>query len=140
MAKIKGSVHSPNVRDCLQCHDPHRADLKNVLVKDGKIVLASSKKEMCAACHDDVVKKIASAKVKHDGAQGDCTDCHSPHAGKRPDPVTACLSSMMNINGATVGRAMGIRILCTDCHNSDDNRESGGAGSNGPHGSRSDTS
>ncbi len=31
---------------------------------------------------------------------------------------------------------MGIQILCTDCHNSDDNREFGGAGPNGPHGSK----
>jgi hypothetical protein len=30
---------------------------------------------------------------------------------------------------------MGTRILCTDCHNSDDNREFGGSGPNGPHGS-----
>jgi hypothetical protein len=42
----------------------------------------------------------------------------------------------MNINGVTQGRAMGVRILCTDCHNSDDNREFGGSGPNGPHGSR----
>jgi hypothetical protein len=30
---------------------------------------------------------------------------------------------------------MGVRILCTDCHNSDDNREFGGTGASGPHGS-----
>jgi len=31
---------------------------------------------------------------------------------------------------------MGSRLLCTDCHNSDDNREFGGTGPNGPHGSK----
>jgi len=31
---------------------------------------------------------------------------------------------------------MGIQILCTDCHNSDDDREFGGSGPNGPHGSK----
>ena len=31
---------------------------------------------------------------------------------------------------------MGTQIFCTDCHNSDDNREFGGTGANGPHGSR----
>jgi hypothetical protein len=31
---------------------------------------------------------------------------------------------------------LGSRLLCTDCHNSDDNRESGGAGPSGPHGSQ----
>ena len=54
-------------------------------------------KELCVTCHDEQAKKIASAKVQHPGAQGDCTDCHSPHGGKtpgfiRPDPVTACLT------------------------------------------------
>jgi hypothetical protein len=43
---------------------------------------------------------------------------------------------MLNLDGTTPGRAMGSRILCTDCHNSDDNREFGGTGPNGPHGSK----
>jgi predicted CXXCH cytochrome family protein len=43
---------------------------------------------------------------------------------------------MLQIDGITLGRAMGTRIFCTDCHNSDDNREFGGTGSNGPHGSK----
>jgi predicted CXXCH cytochrome family protein len=46
------------------------------------------------------------------------------------------LPNMMNLDGIKQGRAMGTQILCTDCHNSDDNREFGGSGANGPHGSR----
>ena len=42
---------------------------------------------------------------------------------------------MMNLDGITAGRLMGQQIFCTDCHNSDDNREFGGTGPNGPHGS-----
>ena len=42
---------------------------------------------------------------------------------------------MLNLDGVTQGRPMGVRILCTDCHNSDDNREFGGTGASGPHGS-----
>jgi len=42
---------------------------------------------------------------------------------------------MLNLDGRTSGRSMGMQILCTDCHNSDDNREFGGTGPNGPHGS-----
>lgn len=45
-------------------------------------------------------------------------------------------TNMLNLDGATQGRAMGNQILCTDCHNSDDNREFGGTGANGPHGSK----
>ena len=46
------------------------------------------------------------------------------------------LPYMKNLDGTTDGRLMGTRILCTDCHNSDDNREFGGGGPNGPHGSK----
>ena len=46
------------------------------------------------------------------------------------------LTSMLNVDGITPGRSMGVRILCTDCHNSDDNREFGGTGASGPHGSK----
>ena len=46
------------------------------------------------------------------------------------------LKFMLNLDGITNGRLIGSRILCTDCHNSDDNREFGGPGPNGPHGSK----
>jgi len=46
------------------------------------------------------------------------------------------LTNMLNLDGLTQGRAIGIQIYCTDCHNADDNREFGGAGPNGPHGSK----
>ncbi len=46
------------------------------------------------------------------------------------------LANMLDLDGVTQGRAMGTQIFCTDCHNSDDNREFGGTGPNGPHGSR----
>ena len=57
-----------------------------------------------------------------------------PRASSLPQP--SLLANMLNLNGATQGRAMGTQIFCTDCHNSDDNREFGGAGPIGPHGSK----
>jgi len=51
-------------------------------------------------------------------------------------PQPSLLPFMLNQDGKTPGRAMGTRLYCTDCHNSDDNREFGGAGPNGPHGSK----
>lgn len=51
-------------------------------------------------------------------------------------PQPSLLANMVNLDGITQGRAMGTQIFCTDCHNSDDNRESGGTGASGPHGSR----
>jgi nitrate/TMAO reductase-like tetraheme cytochrome c subunit len=50
-------------------------------------------------------------------------------------PQPSLLLNMLNQNGTASARAVGVRIFCTDCHNSDDNREFGGNGPNGPHGS-----
>ena len=57
------------------------------------------------------------------------------HDRTSPLPQPSLLLNMLNQNGTASARAVGARILCTDCHNSDDNREFGGAGPNGPHGS-----
>ena len=51
-------------------------------------------------------------------------------------PQPSLRSFMFNLDGHTPGRTITNRILCTDCHNSDDNREFGGVGPNGPHGSQ----
>ncbi len=58
------------------------------------------------------------------------------HARSSALSQPSLLASMLNLDGITPGRAMGTQILCTDCHNSDDNREFGGSGASGPHGSR----
>jgi predicted CXXCH cytochrome family protein len=57
------------------------------------------------------------------------------HDRKSPYAQPSLLPNIWNLDGKTQGRAIGSRILCTDCHNSDDNREFGGSGPNGPHGS-----
>ena len=58
------------------------------------------------------------------------------HDRQSPLPQPSLLKFMWNLDGRTQGRMMGSRLLCTDCHNSDDNREFGGPGPNGPHGSK----
>jgi predicted CXXCH cytochrome family protein len=58
------------------------------------------------------------------------------HVSNSSLPQPSLLSTMLNLDGITQGRAMGTQIFCTDCHNSDDNREFGGTGPNGPHGSK----
>jgi predicted CXXCH cytochrome family protein len=57
------------------------------------------------------------------------------HDRTSPLPQPSLLVNMLNENGTPSARAVGTRIFCTDCHNSDDNREFGGTGANGPHGS-----
>ena len=52
-------------------------------------------------------------------------------------PQPSLLSTMLDLSGSTThGRSMGSQIFCSDCHNSDDNREFGGSGPNGTHGSK----
>lgn len=52
-------------------------------------------------------------------------------------PQPSLLPTMLDFDGGTThGRTMGGQIFCTDCHNSDDNREFGRTGPNGPHGSK----
>ena len=58
------------------------------------------------------------------------------HDRSSPFPQPSLRPNLLELDGNRQGRTMGTRILCTDCHNSDDNRESGGAGANGPHGSK----
>jgi predicted CXXCH cytochrome family protein len=58
------------------------------------------------------------------------------HDRTSPLPQPSLMPFMLQLDGKTQGRAMGTRIYCTDCHNADDNREFGGTGPNGPHGSK----
>ncbi len=58
------------------------------------------------------------------------------HTRTSPLPQPSLLPNILNLDGITKGRAMGTQIFCTDCHNSDDNREFGGTGPAGPHGSK----
>jgi len=63
------------------------------------------------------------------------------HASSSPWPQPSLLPYMMNLDGITsssrtLGSGQADSIFCTDCHNSDDNREFGGTGPAGPHGSQ----
>jgi predicted CXXCH cytochrome family protein len=56
------------------------------------------------------------------------------HARSSALPQPSLLTNMLDQKGLA-SRLMGTQLFCTDCHNSDDNREFGGSGPNGPHGS-----
>ncbi len=58
------------------------------------------------------------------------------HVRSSAFPQPSLRLNMVQLDGITLGRPMGTQILCGDCHNSDDNRESGGAGPNGAHASK----
>lgn len=57
------------------------------------------------------------------------------HPRQSPLAQPSLLVNMLDEKGLASVRLVGTQIFCTDCHNSDDNREFGGVGPNGPHGS-----
>lgn len=123
-ALAKAHNHQPIAgSDCLTCHDPHQSRSPKLLqaflhapfsdkdscatchraAKDGKVVLThASSRELCLSCHAEKAEQIKNAKVQHPGAAGDCTDCHSPHAGRspgfpKPNAVAICLGCHSDI-------------------------------------------
>jgi predicted CXXCH cytochrome family protein len=65
------------------------------------------------------------------------------HIANSSWPQPSLRQYLLNLDGVTnstraLHSGQGDQLFCTDCHNSDDNREFGGAGPNGPHGSQYD--
>jgi len=129
-------------------------DIAGINASDGTSVLtpAVNQYENCLRCHGTStgkqvqpiygyfpVRAISSGDPLNNIPQFAATATSSHpvmHARSSALAQPSLLPNMLNLDGITQGRAMGTQILCTDCHNSDDNRESGGPGPNGPHGSR----
>ena len=105
---------------CLRCHGTSVG--KQVLIKYGylptRLVFAGDALNLVPQFSPN---STSSHPVMHDSTS--------------PLPQPSLLTNLLNQNGTQSARLVGVRIFCTDCHNSDDNREFGGTGSNGPHGS-----
>jgi predicted CXXCH cytochrome family protein len=143
-----GSTVAPGVRSS-------QRQVMGISEKDGMTVIrpAQNQFETCLVCHGNSANRLGSA-TKYGyiptrlGSAGDprnllpqfnvtAASSHPVfHPRTSPLPQPSLLSNMWNLDGTTKGRAMGVQIFCTDCHNSDDNREFGGSGPNGPHGSK----
>ena len=129
-------------------------DVTGISATDGTTVLnpAVNQYENCFRCHGSsagkAVRPIYGYLPVRAASAGDplnivlqfsltSSSSHPvTHVSSSPLPQPSLLSNMLNLDGMTPGRPMGTQIFCTDCHNSDDNREFGGPGPNGPHGSK----
>jgi predicted CXXCH cytochrome family protein len=80
-ADIKGKVHSPAVRDCLKCHDPHTADNKNNLLKPASG--ESKDTNLCLSCHDKGMK-VPQGGSRHPALDMGCDTCHVTHKTGEP--------------------------------------------------------
>lgn len=130
-----------------------QAQVMGISASDGKSVVspAANQYENCLRCHgtstNKQVKPVYGYLPVWDVAATDplnvipqfstsATSSHPVfHDRTSPYPQPSLRANMLQLDGISLGRAMGVRILCTDCHNSDDNREFGGSGPSGPHGS-----
>ena len=131
-----------------------QASVIGISATDGLTVIspATNQYENCLRCHGTSTGKTADKKFGHlpvwAASAGDplniipqfgvtASSSHPViHDRDSALPQPSLRAQMLNLDGTTPGRNMGDRILCTDCHNSDDNREVGGTGANGPHGSK----
>ena len=130
-----------------------QAGVAGISAKDGKTVVspAVNQYETCLRCHGTSTGKKASINFGYlprrvvsapdplnviPEFDSLATSSHPVFQDRRSMlPQPSLRSYMLNLDGKTAGRPMGNQIFCTDCHNSDDNREFGGQGPNGPHGS-----
>lgn len=134
---------------------PSQLGAVGVSAVDGTTVVnpAVNQYETCLRCHGSSAGKMVNAQLygylpTRLVSAGDPLDVVPQFAlsSTSSHPVTHDRSSvlpqpslraqMLQLDGTTLGRAMGTRIFCTDCHNADDSREAGGTGPNGPHGSK----
>lgn len=74
-SQIKGKVHPPAVRDCLQCHDPHVSDNKNQLLKPSS---DGEKENLCLSCHN-IGTNVPEKGSRHVALDMGCETCHVVH-------------------------------------------------------------
>ena len=105
---------------CLRCHGTSTGKQRLLIYGYGPVRIVAAPDPL------NVIAELASTATSSHPVTHDRTS---------PLPQPSLLVNMLNENGTTSARAVATRIFCTDCHNSDDNREFGGTGPNGPHGS-----
>jgi predicted CXXCH cytochrome family protein len=132
---------------------PSQTQVKGISATDGKTVVSPSvnQYENCLRCHGTSTGKKTSVNLGYlpmrvvvssdplnviPEFNALATSSHPVFLDRRSMfPQPSLRYNQLNLDGKTLGRSMATRILCTDCHNSDDNREFGGSGPSGPHGS-----
>ncbi len=132
---------------------PSQAGVTGISALDGVTVLtpAINQYENCLRCHGTstgkqrliiygyaptrVVSATDPLNVIPEFAAVATSSHPVTHDRSSPLPQPSLLLNQLNQNGIASARSTGPRVFCSDCHNSDDNREFGGTGPNGPHGS-----
>lgn len=132
---------------------PSQNNVAGISATDGVSVMnpTVNQYENCLRCHGTSTGKVADPKYGYlpiravvaidplnvipEFAATSSSSHPVSHVRKSPFVQPSLRSQMTKLNGTLQGRSIATQIFCTDCHNSDDNREFGGGGPNGPHGS-----
>jgi predicted CXXCH cytochrome family protein len=149
--------HQPHAADAVNVFNPApgiRSSQNGAagVSMDGSILAASANQyEVCLRCHGSSTDKQSLSTFGYLPARGlwsadplnlilqfgpTAISSHPVMRDATLQSQPSLLSAMWNLSGTGQSRPMGSRLFCTDCHNSDDNREFGGIGPNGPHGSK----
>jgi predicted CXXCH cytochrome family protein len=105
-AEIKGTVHSPAVRDCLKCHDPHTSDYKFQLLKPESGTTKAD--NLCLSCHTQGMN-VPEKGSRHAALDMGCDTCHTTHKTGEKGKV----EFDFHLTKATPA-------LCLDCHDAKD--------------------
>lgn len=152
-AQVTGTTTPPALQAAL-------AGASGVSAADGVTPLprAANEYEVCLKCHANSTNKPQNAAYTNYGrtpyrqtfalaadpfnVRVDFQSSVARHsvtqpAGGRGQVSPSLRANMLDLAGNPTGRLLqaGTYIYCTDCHNNNDARSSGGASSNGPHGS-----
>ncbi len=100
-ATINGKVHSPAVRDCLQCHDPHTSENKYQLLKPTS---GEAKENLCLTCHR-IGMDVPDGGSRHAALDAGCDSCHLNHK-TGPGPEREFRYHLTKA----------VPALCMDCH------------------------
>jgi predicted CXXCH cytochrome family protein len=132
---------------------PSQVGVTGVAADGSLLKSATYQYENCLRCHGSSANKQSLSKYGYMPTRGlysgdqldvmaqfsnSAASAHPVMRDATNSVQPSLLRAQWDLTGKIQVRAMGSRILCTDCHNSDNNREFGGTGTNGPHGSRFD--
>jgi predicted CXXCH cytochrome family protein len=106
-SEIKGTVHPPAVRDCLNCHAPHASENKNLLLKPAS---GDEKENLCSSCHKTGLH-VPEKGSRHAALDAGCDTCHATHK-TGADPTEENHFHLTKASPA----------LCLDCHDVNDEK------------------
>ncbi len=104
-SQLNGKVHSPAVRDCIKCHDPHQSANEKQLLKP---VSGGKDENLCLTCHTKGLN-VPEKGSRHAALDMGCSTCHITH--KTGDP---------NHREFRLHLTKDAPALCLDCHDAKD--------------------